>query len=169
MKSKTAFMIFQLIVFAAAALLQPLTSNAQSTSSDANALAGVWRGQGEAQQAGLSFATLTLANEGGNLSGALLLWVVRLDQGKPVASDPGVPEPILNPSFDGHTLTFQVKYRGPLPRGVSSDNPLLRFRLKLMAPSKAELERADLVADAESITGSPQPLGAPVPMVRTEN
>jgi hypothetical protein len=153
----------------AAAFSQASPSASQVTSTDTKALLGIWQGQGAAEETGVPFVTLTLVNDGGNLSGAILLYVVHLEQGKPVASAPGIPEPILSPSFDGQTLRFQIRFRGPLPPGISSDDPVLTFRLKLTLPKKAELATGGLVIDAEAITGSPLPLGSPIQMARTAN
>ena len=121
MKTKFAVLVLLLGIITVAALSQPAASAVQASSPETKALVGVWRGQGEAQQAGLPLVTLTVSNEGGNLSGAILLSVVHVEEGKIVTSAPGVPEPILNPRFDGQTLTFQVRYRGPVHPGVSSD------------------------------------------------
>jgi hypothetical protein len=169
MKSKSAVAVLPLVIIAAAGFCQPLPAAGPAASTDAKALAGIWPGQGVAQETGSPFVTLTLTNEGGSLSGAILLSVVHLEQGKPVASAPGIPEPILNPRFDGQTLQFQMRYRGPLPTGISSGDPLLTCHLKLSPPDKAELAMGKLVTDAEQITGSPLPLGPPIEMVRTAN
>lgn len=117
----------------------------------------------------MPFVTLTISNEGGSLFGAILLSVVHVENGKPIASAPGIPEPILNSSFDGQTLTFQMKYRGALPPGFSSSNPVLTCHLKLSPPNKAEFAMGDLVTNAEAITGSPLPLGRPIQMIRIAN
>jgi len=169
MKTKFAVLVLLLGIINAAALSQPGVSAAQASSPETRALVGVWRGQGEAQQTNLPFVTLTISNEGSSLSGAILLSVVHVENGKPVASTPGIPEPILNPSFEGQTLTFQVKYRGPFPPGISSDNPVLTFRLKVTPPNKAELAMRNLIIDAEAITGSPLPIGRPIQMIKTAN
>ncbi|HEX4758751.1 MAG TPA: hypothetical protein VH308_12240, partial [Terracidiphilus sp.] len=52
---------------------------------------GVWRAEAD----GLPFVTLNISNESGNLSGAVLFYLHRRDQGKPVTSTPGIPEPIF--------------------------------------------------------------------------
>jgi hypothetical protein len=169
MKSKFVVAVLLFVTIAAAGFSQPLPSAESAASTGAKALTGIWRGQGIAQEAGSPFVTLTLNNEGGSLSGAILFSVVHLEQGKPVASAPGVPEPILNPRFDGQILQFQMRYRGPLPTGISSGDPLLTCHLKLSPPDRAEFAMGKLVTDAEQITGSPLPLGPPIQMVRSAN
>ncbi|MFZ0395447.1 MAG: hypothetical protein WCF17_16735 [Terracidiphilus sp.] len=169
MKAKLGTIAVQLVmIMAALSSLSPPCAG-QTAPTDTKVLLGIWQGQGAAQETGIPFVTLTLIDDGGNLYGAILLSVIRLEQGKRVASAPGIPEPILNPSFDGRTLRFQIRYRGPLPPGISSDGPVLTYRLKLTPPNKAELAMGGLVADAEAITGSPVPLGPPIQMVRTAN
>ena len=168
MKTKFAFLVLLLGIITVAALSQPAASAVQASSPETRALVGVWRGQGEAQQNGLPFVTLTVGNEGGNLSGAILLSVVHVEEGKIITSAPGVPEPILNPRFDGQTLTFQVKYRGPVHPGISSD-PLLTFRLRMTSANNGAQATGDLITDAEPSTGSPLPLGPSIQMVKGDN
>ncbi len=165
MKTKFAIPFFELVFFAGVAVSQALPPAGQAPST----LVGVWRGQGVVQQSAVPLIALTLTEEGGSLSGAILLTVIHLEQGKPVTIEPGIPEPVLKPSFDGQTLTFQMKYRGPLPRGVSSVDPMITYRLKLTSQNKDGLAMGDLVADAEAVTGSPLPLGPPIQMVRNAN
>jgi hypothetical protein len=100
---------------------------------------GVWRAQIE----GLPLVTLTLTDEGGTLSGAILFYLHIREPGGQVASTPGVPEPLLNPHFDGKILTFKVSHRRAHPPGSLSSAPV-EFRLEL--PSNG---RGSLVNDTE--------------------
>lgn len=166
---KTIFLAIPLAMAAATAFCQSSPSARQAVQPNPTALIGIWHGQGVAQETGLPFVTLTLADDNGSLTGAILLFVAHLDHGRPVVSPPGTPEPILHPRFDGQTLTFQVNFRGPLPPGVSPSDPVLTYHLKMALADKGELTGGSLAADAQAITGSSIPLGAPIQMARTMN
>jgi hypothetical protein len=84
------------------------------------AMSGVWRGQFE----GLPWATLTLTDEGGGLSGAIVFYVHRREPGGQLTSTPSVPEPLLNPRFYGRILTFAVSHRHAHPPGSLADAPM---------------------------------------------
>lgn len=98
------------------------------------AITGIWRCQME----GLPAVTLTVTNEGGSLTGAVLFYLHRREPGQPVTATPGVPEPLLHPSFDGKTFTFQVSHRRAHPPKSLNDAPVT-FALRLSGPDKAEL------------------------------
>jgi hypothetical protein len=72
-----------------------------------DAITGIWRGE----LFGVPAATLNITDEAGPLQGAMLFYLVRRDEGKPVTSSAGVPEPLFNPKFDGKSLTFQLSHR----------------------------------------------------------
>ena len=110
------------------------TAAPSEAASDSAAIAGVWR----AQVDGLPFITLTVTNEGGSLTGAVLFYLHRRDEGQPVTSPPGIPEPLLNPRFDGQTLTFQVSHRRAHPPRTLADPPVT-FRLKLTGANTGEI------------------------------
>ena len=76
------------------------------------------------------------------MAGAILFYLIK---GKPPKSSPGIPEPLLNPTFDGKVLTFQVSHRRAHP-GTQSDPPV-KFRLKLTGADRSVLIHAD---EAES-------------------
>ena len=96
-------------------------------------IVGIWRCQME----GLPAITLTLTDEGGSLTGAVLFYLHRREPGQPVTATPGVPEPLFNPRFDGKTLTFQVSHRRAHPPGSLNDGPV-NFALKLDGADRAE-------------------------------
>jgi hypothetical protein len=95
---------------------------------------GVWR----CEMNGLPAVTITVTNEGGSLTGAVLFYLHRRDPGKPETATPGIPEPLFNPKFDGKTLTFQVSHRRAHPPRTLEDGPV-SFELKLDGTDKAEL------------------------------
>jgi hypothetical protein len=105
-----------------------------STDSSVAPVVGVWR----AQMEGLPGITLTVTDEGGNLSGAVLFYLHRREPGQPVTATPGVPEPLFHPQFDGNTLTFQVSHRRAHPPGSLQDGPVT-FRLMLDGAGNAAL------------------------------
>jgi hypothetical protein len=109
---------------------------------------GVWRAEAD----GLPFVTLNISNESGNLSGAVLFYLHRRDQGKPVTSTPGIPEPIFNPHFDGMTLTFQVSHRHAHPPRTLSDPPV-NFRLKLTGTDTGGMSIGELTNEREASSG----------------
>jgi hypothetical protein len=111
---------------------------AQTSSASAAPIEGVWRCQME----GLPAVTLTVTEEGGSLSGAVLFYLHRREPGRPVTATPGVPEPLFNPRFDGKTLTFQVSHRRAHPPGSLNDGPV-NFALKLDGADKAEIVNED--------------------------
>ena len=86
---------------------------------------------------GLPAVTLTVTDEGGSLTGAVLFYLHRREPGQQVTATPGVPEPLFNPKFDGKTLTFQVSHRRAHPPGTLHDGPV-SFELKLDGADKGE-------------------------------
>jgi hypothetical protein len=97
-------------------------------------IVGIWR----CEMDGLPAVTLTVTDESGSLSGAVLFYLHRRDPGKPVTATPGVPEPLFNPKFEGKSLKFQVSHRRAHPPGSLQDAPV-SFELKLAGDGKAEL------------------------------
>ena len=115
------------ILMAAAGSMQPVSAAGKAAATVDNlVMVGVWRGNDQ----GLPFVTLTIKNENGNLSGSILFYLHRREEGKPVTSTPGDPEPLLNPKFDGQTLTFQVSHKNAHPPDSSNDTPV-KFHLSL--------------------------------------
>jgi hypothetical protein len=98
-------------------------------------LVGVWRGQSNHVPA----VTLVLTNEGGDLSGAVLFYLLRREnENEPYTATPGNPEPILHAKFDGKTLIFQVSHRRAHPPRTLADPPVT-FRLTLTGDGQAQL------------------------------
>jgi hypothetical protein len=89
--------------------------------SPSSQILGVWRAEAD----GLPAVTLTVTDEGGSLSGAILFYFhQRKSVNDPYTSTPGLPEPIFHPAFDGQTLTFQVSHRRAHPPRTLSDPPV---------------------------------------------
>lgn len=111
--------------------LSQTTSPSEATVS--TSIVGVWR----ADMDGLPYITLTITNETGSLSGAVLFYLHRRNEGNSWTSTPGVPEPLFNTKFDGKTLTFQVSHRRAHPPGSLLDPPV-SFWMKVTGPDKGE-------------------------------
>lgn len=88
---------------------------------------------------GLSAVTLLVTDEGGSLVGGVLFYFQqRANENSPRTVTPGLPEPMLNPKFDGKTLTFQISHRRAHPPGSLNDPPM-PFHLTIVGSDKAEL------------------------------
>ena len=143
MKTRFApiFVIAALVIAAVLAQPRPRNVVAASTSDTGNreAISGIWRARMHtAEMNSLPAITLNVTWESGSLSGSVLFYLLRKDAGQPVTSTPGVPEPLLNPWFDGATLTFRVSHRNAHPPQTLKDPPA-SFRLRLTGPGKGEL------------------------------
>jgi len=136
-------------------LLGAAVSSAQNRESAA--LTGVWRGQMD----GLPEVVLTITDEGGKLSGAILFFLhVRATVNDPWTSRPASSaEPIINPVFDGKTLHFEVSHKRAHPPRTLNDPPA-RFHLTLLGTDKA-----GLVNESEARPGE---TGPGLPLVRSD-
>jgi len=101
-----------------------------------SAVTGVWRGQID----GLPALVLTISDEGGELTGAIVFYLIRQNDGQPPRSSPGGPEPLFNLKLDGGTLVFRVSHRRAHPPATANDPPL-SFRLKITGPNEGVLTR----------------------------
>ena len=90
----------------------------------------------------IAAVTLTITNEGGRLAGAVLFYLLRRDEKGTSSSSPGIPEPLLNPTFDGKVLTFQVSHCRAHPPRTLTDPPV-NFRLTLTGTNKGEFVNKD--------------------------
>lgn len=135
MKTKTKSWAFLLLVWMTASGFSQVASPRPAAHPDLSRITGVWRGECDA----LPCVTLTITDETGSLSGAILFYFhQRKTVNDPYTSTPGVPEPLFNPTFDGQTLTFQVSHRRAHPPHTLSDAPVT-FQLKLAGQSQGEL------------------------------
>jgi hypothetical protein len=114
------------------------------------AITGVWRGQMD----NLPAVTLTITDEGGKLSGAILFFLhVRATVNDPWTTKPATAaEPILDPVFDGKTLRFLVSHKRAHPPRTLNDPPS-HFRLTLMGPNKAGLVNETEAGSADTGRG----------------
>jgi len=132
MMSRTVFGTFVLLLAVTLGFGQ--SGNVQTPRPDLSRLTGVWRGQMD----GMPAVTLVVTDEGGELQGAILFYLIRRDKpGEPPTVTPGIPEPIFHPAFDGRTLAFEVSHRRAHPPRTLSDPPV-SFRLTLTGPNQAE-------------------------------
>jgi hypothetical protein len=130
-KIHSAVICALLVIFAAGALAQTDKPAGQTAPGNA-AVLGVWRSEMD----GLPAIMLTISDESGSLSGAVLFYLHRRDEGKPVTATPGVPEPLMNLIFDGRMLTFQVSHRRAHPPSTLKDPPV-SFHITLTGANKA--------------------------------
>jgi len=123
-------------ILACLALIVAIAAAVGANDKQANAaILGIWRGEMDNFPA----ITLNITEEAGRLQGAVLFYLIRQDEGKPPTSSPGIPEPLLNPHFDGKSLIFQLSHRHAHANS-SSDLPVT-FRLDLVGPDEANLVR----------------------------
>jgi len=102
---------------------------------NASKFTGVWRGQLD----NLPGVDLVIADEGGQLGGAVLFYLhMRPNVHSPYTSTPGLPEPMFDLRLEGQTLKFDISHRRAHPPRTLHDPPVA-FDLKLIGPDKAEL------------------------------
>ena len=104
---------------------------------------GVWR----AQVDGLPALVITVSDEGGDLAGAVLFYLIRRDAGQPPKASPGIPEPLFNLGFDGKTLDFRVSHRRAHGARTANDPPV-HFQLRITGPDEGLLVREGKESDA---------------------
>lgn len=147
------------IVMLALAALLGVGAQAQKPPTEAppSPLTGVWRGQMD----NLPAVTLTITDEGGQLSGAILFFLhVRATVNDPWTSRAATEaEPILNPDFDGKTLRFEVSHKRAHPPRTLNDPPS-HFHLTLTGPNQGGLVNETEAGAADA--------GPGLPMVRSD-
>jgi hypothetical protein len=116
----------------------------------ANPILGIWR----CQMHGLPAVTLTVTDEDGSLTGAVLFYLHK-GTGQAETATPGVPEPLFHPSFDGKTLTFEVSHRRAHPPQTLEDAPM-RFEVKLDGAGADGKEKAELMNPSERDPKAPR-------------
>jgi hypothetical protein len=110
------------LIASTAALAAPAVDNSP--------VLGVWK----ANVGSLPMMTLTLEEENGKLIGAVLFYLIRRNPGAPETASAGAPAPLIDPTFDGKTLSFKVSHRRAHP-GTEHDPPVA-FRLDLSGDGK---------------------------------
>jgi hypothetical protein len=106
------------------------------------AVKGVWR----AQMDGVPALVMTISDEGGDLAGAILFYLIRRDEGQPAKATPGIPEPLLNLKFDGKALDFRVSHSRAHGARTANDPPV-HFQLRITSPDEAMLVREGKESD----------------------
>jgi hypothetical protein len=134
MRAKLGRICLLWVLFAVTGCSEAALSGQPTSTQETTPILGVWR----AQMDGLPVVTLTVTNEGGKFAGALLFYLIRRDEKGATSSSPGIPEPLLNPTFDGKVLTFQVSHRRAHPPRTLTDPPA-NLRLTLTGTNKGEL------------------------------
>lgn len=86
---------------------------------DNSAIVGVWKGSMNS----LPLLTLTIEEAHGQLVGAVLFYLIRRNPSGPPTASPGIPEPLIDPAFDGKTLSFKVSHSHAHP-GTEHDPPV---------------------------------------------
>lgn len=131
MRTRFVFLITLFALIASPACPQATPFSGGAAAPGNAPIVGIWR----AQMDGLPVFTLNITDEGGRLSGAILFYLIRRDEGRPPTSTAGIPEPLLNIKFDGKILTFQVSHRHAHPPRTLTDPPVT-FRLTLTGADK---------------------------------
>jgi hypothetical protein len=111
------------------------------------AVTGVWRGQMD----GVPALAMTISDEGGELTGAMLFYLIRRNPGQPPTSTAGNPEPMFNLKFDGKALDFRVSHRRAHGAKTANDAPV-NFRLTITGPNEARLVRESAEKDSITVT-----------------
>ena len=104
---------------------------------DNSPILGVWK----ANVGSLPMMTITLEEENGKLIGAVLFYLIRRNPGAPETASAGAPAPLIDPTFDGKTLSFKVSHRRAHP-GTENDPPVA-FRFELSGDGKIRFQDPD--------------------------
>jgi hypothetical protein len=98
---------------------------------------GTWRGRIH----DLPAVVLTVKDDGGKLSGTILFYFMR----RKTEHDPwqvdtkhSIPLPLIDPRFDGKTISFQVSHKEAHPPRTLNDPPS-SFQMRLTGKGEAEL------------------------------
>ena len=112
-------------------------------------IVGVWR----ATESGLPSVMLNVTDESGSLQGAVVFYLLRREPGGHTTSTPGIPEPLVDPQFDGKTLTFAVSHRRARAPESLTSTPM-HFRMDLRGKGDAFLENATELGPTATLTKS---------------
>lgn len=101
-----------------------------------SSIAGTWQGKLH----DLPAITLSVTDEGGNLSGTILFYLLRYDgQAWTVDKEGSVPLPLIDPKLDGKLFSFKVSHREAHPPETLNDPPVV-FEMRLTGTNQAELK-----------------------------
>jgi len=101
-------------------------------------IAGTWRGR----MYDLPAIVLTVRDDGGKLSGTILFFFLhRNTEHDPwqVDTQDSIPLPLIDPKFDGKTISFQVSHKEAHPPRTLHDPPS-SFLMRLTGKGEAELQ-----------------------------
>lgn len=126
----------QKVVLIASLLLLLTAVFAPATPADKSIVVGTWKGK----MYGVPAVTLIMKEEGGKLSGSILFFLIRHNDGQPPRPSPGTFEPLIDPQFDGKVLFFKVSHRNAHPPRTLNDPPV-SFRFELIDNRRAILVR----------------------------
>ena len=129
----------QYVFLLASALCVPAVNLLPEPKAGSNsAVTGVW----QARIDGGPALVMVISDEGGSLTGAILFYMIRREEGQPPSFTPGLPEPMFDIKFDGSGLAFRVSHRRAHPPRTAGDPPM-EFRLKITGPNDGLLVRGD--------------------------
>jgi hypothetical protein len=148
MKARYALALVLPVLVAATGFTQNGSAKGGVVPTGNAAVVGVWRGDLES----LPWATITLTEEGGGLSGAILFYLHRREPGV-TSSTPSVPEPLLNPHFDGRVLSFAVSHRHAHPPGSLGDAPI-HLQMDITSKDHATLVNQDEAGPSAALVRS---------------
>ena len=95
---------------------------------------GIWKGT----LGSLPAVTLTLEQEDGKPTGAILFYLIRRSEDGKQTASAGVPEPLIDPKLDGKVLTFKVSHKNAHPPRTLNDPPV-EFKLEWEGPGTTVL------------------------------
>jgi hypothetical protein len=124
-------------ILAASFLAAVLACAAAAESAGIAQWIGVWQGKLDGQPG----ATLTLAQDTGDLGGTLVLNIVEKQNGGQAYVAASEPHTLVNPRLDGNTLTFAV-------RRLGSSGGLMSFTVVLTPEGKARIHCTSCGNDA---------------------
>jgi len=100
-------------------------------------IAGTWRGRIH----DLPAVILTVKDDGGKLSGTILFYFLHRNTEHDrwqVDTKHSIPLPLIDPKFDGKTISFQVSHKEAHPPRTFNDPPS-SFQMRLTGTGEAEL------------------------------
>ncbi|HEX7288886.1 MAG TPA: hypothetical protein VF532_22065 [Candidatus Angelobacter sp.] len=117
-------------------LWAPVLASGGGKRADNSSIVGSW----SCTMYGVKSVALKIREEKNGLSGDVLFYLIRHNDGKPARSSPGTPEPLIEPRFDGEVLRFKVSHRNAHPPQTLNDPPV-SFVFELVKPNSAKLTR----------------------------